>query len=175
MVSPCASQLADLDAQRLDHQRRQPLRRLVEQQQSGLPISVRAMVSICCSPPDRNPPGGRAARAAPGTARRRVSIVQLPGPAAARPRHRGFPTRSARRRCGDPPARSRCRRARPGAAASRRCRWPFQTNRPARRRREAHHRAHRRRLADAVAARAGRRTRRLRTSSEMPNSTRLRP
>jgi len=35
----------------LDDHRRHALRRLVEQHQQRLPISVRATVSICCSPP----------------------------------------------------------------------------------------------------------------------------
>ena len=42
----------------LDDHRRDALRRLVEQHAGrGLPISVRAIVSICCSPPDMRPPG----------------------------------------------------------------------------------------------------------------------
>ena len=36
---------------------------------SGSPISVRQIVSICCSPPDSTPPGVSRARAAAGTAR----------------------------------------------------------------------------------------------------------
>ena len=36
----------------LDDHRGQPSGRLVQQDERGLPIRVRAMVSICCSPPD---------------------------------------------------------------------------------------------------------------------------
>ena len=47
--------LADDVEDLLDDQRRQPHRRLVEQQQPGLPISARPIASICCSPPDSVP------------------------------------------------------------------------------------------------------------------------
>jgi hypothetical protein len=83
---------ADLYAQVPDDQGREAFGGLIEQQQLGLPMSVRAMVSICCSPPERKPPGGRAARRSLGkSAYTRVQRERF-FPARAWPR-RGSPTR----------------------------------------------------------------------------------
>ncbi len=49
------AQLPQSSPMRCDDDRRQTLAGLVEQQGEGLPISVRAMASICCSPPESRP------------------------------------------------------------------------------------------------------------------------
>ena len=51
---------------------------------SGLPISVRAIVSICCSPPDRKPPCRSRSSSSLGNSSHTASIVQRPGRPAAR-------------------------------------------------------------------------------------------
>ena len=58
--------------------------------QLGLPIRVRAMVSICCSPPDMRPPGRSRMRARLGKSAKSFSSVQAGAPsrAACRPTSR---------------------------------------------------------------------------------------
>ena len=48
--------------------------------QRGLPIRVRAMVSICCSPPDMRPPGRSRMRARLGNSANSLSSLQLGAP-----------------------------------------------------------------------------------------------
>ena len=120
---------------------------------SGLPIRVRPMVSICCSPPERNPPCrfGELAQLRE-QARTRASTFQRPGRPAARAATSRF---SQHRQLGEDAAVLR-HEADAGARdaerrPARRC--PALPDDAARaRRRQAHDRAHGRGLADAVAA-----------------------
>ena len=93
---------------------------------SGLPISVRATVSICCSPPLMWAPSRSGMSAEIG--KEREQLLRRPGRrrpavreacAAAGGRCRDSPARSDRRRCAGPPARSRGRGARSRTACSR--------------------------------------------------------
>ena len=116
---------------------------------------MRAIASICCSPPDSRVPGA-AARVPSGwgTACRwsAMSARPAPRPAAAS----GSRSRSASRRCRAPPGRSAmpARAIRFGAQA-RSSPAPLKLMLPLAPRHQAHDRLHRRGLAGAVAAEQG--------------------
>ena len=98
----------------------------------GLPISVRAMVSICCSPPEVRPAGRRAQH---GEVRKqREQPLGRPGRRAVARRLAADLEVLLHRQVGEtraaPRARSRGPGARSGAAAGRRSSWPAKRIRP---------------------------------------------
>ena len=136
-----------------DDRRREPLGRLVDQEQRRGSTMARAIDSICFCPPDSVP-----ARDSQNLLQRREEAENPVEPRLVERRRRarrapGFPAPSDRRTPPWSPARSRCRaRAMSGVAIAARCARPAKRIVPRGGAPQAHDGAQRRGLAGAVAA-----------------------
>ena len=152
-VSPSFSFSSPHDPEELAHDhRREPERRLVEQQEPRAAMSARPSASICCSPPEsvpaRWPP--RSAIHGKYSATRSMSAFDRAVAAGVRAELEVLRRPSARRTCRGPRARARCPRC--ATASGPPCSGlPVELIAPVRRDR-ARDRAQRRRLAGAVRA-----------------------
>ena len=127
----------------------------------GLVISARPTASICCSPPDSVPARWLCARRSVGKSRSTRSSVQGCDRRSRRGRwRRGSRAPSAPGTPAGPRERGRCRPARSGTTATPCTGVPSKHDAPARDGHEPDDRAHRGRLAHAVAAQQRQRPRR---------------
>ena len=139
--------------QRADDRRRQPLGRLVDQQQPAR-LDDRARDRQHLLLPARERAGARQPElaSAPGRSRRSSRAASSSSGAVARRQHQVFPHREVGEHRHASPARSRCRRARCRAWRSASMRSPPRRDRAGRGAPQAHDGAQRRGLAGAVAA-----------------------